>query len=188
MLPITDLKLGKIIKYNDNPYIIIYSQHARTAQRRAFVRTKLRHLINGTVLEKTFNASDKFEEADIERKNASFLYKGDDGFHFMDDESYEEVVFSEEQIGDKYYYLTDGMKVMIIYFESNPVSVQLPIKARLKITETEDGVRGNTAQGNVTKPATLETGYELQVPIFIQQGEEIIINTDTGTYVERANK
>lgn len=188
MLPITDLKLGKIIKYNDHPYIIIYAQHARTAQRRAFVRTKLRHIINGTVLEKTFNASDKFEEADIERKNTSFLYKGDDGFHFMDDESYEEVVFSEEEMQDKYYYLTDGMKVMILYFEGKPVSIELPLKVKLKITETEPGVRGDTAQGNVTKPATLETGYELQVPIFIRQGEEIIINTGTGEYVERANK
>jgi elongation factor P len=188
MLSITDLKLGRVILWNNEPYIIVESQHARTAQRRAFVRTKLRNVINGSVIEKTFNASDKVEEADLSRKNANFLYSDDSNFHFMDEESYEEISFSEKQMGDAGKFLKEGTKVTVLYFNNEPVTCEIPKKVMLKITETDPAVRGDTIQGNVMKEAKLETGATVQVPIFVQQGEEIVVNTDTSEYVERAGK
>ncbi len=188
MLSGTDLKLGRVVQWNNEPYVIIESQHARTAQRRAFVRTRLRNVLTGNVIEKTFNASDKVEEAELERRNANYLYADDSNFHFMDETSFEEVGFNKDQIGNARHFLKEGTKVQILYYNNNPVSIEPPQKVTLKIIETMPAVRGNTASGNVTKSAKLETGFEIQVPIFIQQGEEVVINTETGEYVERANK
>ena len=188
MLSINELKQGKIIKYNNEPYVITEYQHARTAQRRAFVRTKLKHIKTGATLEKTFNAGDKVEEADLQKKNATFLYVGDQNVYFMEEESYEQVAFSKDQLGLVPNFLQDGMKVIIVYCDGQPASVEIPKKVTLKVTETEPAVRGNTASGNVMKDATVETGYKLRVPIFVAQNDSIVINTDTGEYVERANK
>jgi len=147
-----------------------------------------KHLKTQATLEKTFNAGDKVEEADVRKKDANYLYNDGQNFYFMDEESYEQVGFNAEQIGDVVNFLTEGAKVIIQYFDNEPANIELPKKVTLKVIETEPAVRGNTAQGNVMKRAKVETGYELSVPIFINREEEIVINTENGNYVERANK
>ncbi len=188
MISINDLKQGKIVRYNNEPYIIIEYQHSRTAQRRAFVRTRLRHLTNNSVLEKTFNSSDKIEEANVERKNANYLYNTGDSYYFMDEENYEEISFPKSELGLIPNFLKDGMKVIILYCDGQPATVEVAKKVTLEIKDTEPAVRGNTASGNVMKDAVLETGHHISVPIFVQRGEKVVINTDNGEYVERSNE
>ncbi len=188
MMSINELKKGRVIKWNNDPYIIIEYEHARTAQRRAFVRTKLRNIITGGTVEKTFNAADKVEEANLERRNASFLYSDANTYHFTSDDTFEEIDIAKDTIQNIAHFLKEGEKAVILYFNDAPVNIELPQKVRLIVVETEPAVRGDTVSGNVSKLAKLETGYEVQVPMFIKQGEEIIVNTETGKYVERANK
>ncbi len=188
-MDINDLKKqGIIIKLNNEPHLVVKSQHARTAQRRAFVRTTLKNLISGKTIEKTFNAGDKIEEAEVKKVKANFLYQKGENFYFMNLENFEEIFLSEEQIFDKKGFLKEGMEVLILYFEEKPITLELPPKIRLKVIEAPPAVRGDTSQGTVTKIATLETGLKIEVPFFIEVGDEIIINTEDGKYVERAKK
>jgi elongation factor P len=185
-MEMNDLKrLGTVIKINNEPYIVIESQHSKSARSKACVRTKLKNLINGAVLERTFNASDKIEGADVGRSKANFLYKDGNEAHFMDSNSYEQFSISLEVIGGQINFLKEGLDVDVMLYENKPISIILPPKVNLKITETEPAVRGDTAQGSVTKKAKLETGATINVPIFIKQDEMVRVNTETGEYVER---
>ncbi len=148
------------------------------------MKTKLRNLLNGSVVEKTFQGADKIEEADIGFKRAQFLYQNGDDYEFMDQESFESISFDKGLLGDTTYFLKDGMDVDIQYFSGTPINVQLPPKMDLEVTETDPGVKGDTAAGG-SKPATTETGYCLKVPLFIEIGDRIVVNTDTGEYCER---
>lgn len=186
-MDINDLKRqGTIIKLGQEPYIVLKSQHARTAQRRAFVRTTLKNLISGKTIEKTFNAGNKIEEVEVKKIKANFLYKKEKSFFFMNLENFEEIFLSEEQINEKEKFLKEGLEVSILYFEDNPVTLELPQKIIYQVIEAPPAVRGDTNQGATMKIVTLETGLKTEAPFFIKVGDKIIINTETKKYVERA--
>ena len=185
MLNISDLKLGTVIKHNNEPYVVTWTQHVQMGRGGAILRTKIKNLITGNVLEKTFKGNDKAEEADLERGKADFLYKDNDNAYFMDNTSYEQFQVNLEQIGEKINFLKDGQVVDVMYFNEKPVNVDLPKKVELKVTSAPPAVRGDSAQGRVTKPITLETGATINAPLFIKEDEMVRVNTETGEYVER---
>ena len=185
MLNLSEIKLGKTIVLDDNPYLVTWNQFGKTARQGGVMKTKLKNLLTGSVMEKTFQGSDKVDEADIGYKKAQFLYSTGEEFEFMDNETYEQVTFTKDQLGETVNFLIDGSDADIQYFNGNPINVQVQAKMTFEVTETEPGIKGNTA-GTVTKNATVETGYELKVPPFIEKGEKIVINTLNGEYIERA--
>ncbi len=182
---LNSIRNGLSILVNDEPYLVLESSFMRTAQRKPVMRTKLRNLLNGKVFEQTFKPGDKVEEADMARIRANFLYADDTGCHFMNQESFEQFDFSREALGGQVGYLTDGVEVNILNFNNQPINVELPKKVKLKVVETPPGVKGDTATGGA-KQAKLETGLTINVPLFIKNDEMIIVNTETGDYVERA--
>lgn len=182
---ITDLKVGRLVNYNNEPCLIVSNGFMRTAQRKPVMRTKLRGVITGKVFEKTFIAGENFELVDIEKVRAQFMYKDDDAAYFMDSNTFDQFSMSLETIGETAMYLKEGEDTAITRYEGRPIGIELPVKVTLKVTETTPGVRGDTATGG-TKAATLETGKIVQVPLFIVEGDSIRINTETGEYVERA--
>lgn len=182
---LNSIRAGLTILVDGEPYLVLESDFMRTAQRKPVMRTKLRHLITGRVLEQSFKPGDKVEEADITRLKANFLYADDKQAHFMNQETFEQFDFPLSALGDKLHYLKEGQEVSILNFNGSPINVELPKKVVLKVIEAPPGVRGDTA-GNVTKQIKLETGLTVNAPLFIKEGEEVIINTDTGEYVERA--
>ncbi|MBI2984965.1 MAG: elongation factor P [Candidatus Kerfeldbacteria bacterium] len=186
MLEMNDIRIGTLVKLNDQPYICLWSDFMRTAQRKPVRRTKLKNLITGNVLEQTFKPGDKVEEADVERAKASFLYADDRQVFFMDSQNYDQLALDREPIQPRLDFLKAGQEYTVVTFEGRPITLELPKKVELKVTATAEGVRGDTAQGSVMKEATVETGYTLKVPLFIKQGDAIRINTETGDYVERA--
>ena len=188
MLQINNIKLGTVMKVDGEPYVVTWTQHSKQARSGAVLRTKLKNLVSGNVLERTFKGSDTVEEADLKRSKASYLYKDEEMAYFMNSESYDQFNISLAQIGDQTKYLKESDSVDVLYFEDKPVSINLPTKVNLKIVQTVEGARGDTAQGKVTKPATLETGIEVNVPIFVKEGDLIKVNTETGEYVERVNE
>lgn len=186
MLTMNDLKVGVVVNLDNAPYQVVWSDFMRTAQRKPVMRTKLRHLITGQVLEKTFKPGDKIAEADLRRNRAQFMYREVDNFNFMDSENYEQFYFTKDQIGDIGNYIKEGEDVDVLNFNDKPVTITIPPKVNLRVVEAPPGVKGDSA-GNVTKKVKLETGYEVAVPLFIKEGETIRINTETGEYVERVN-
>ncbi|MCU0678833.1 MAG: elongation factor P [Planctomycetes bacterium] len=185
MLSISEIKVGKIIQITGEPYLVTKTDHHKMGRGGAVLKTKLRNLITGNVLDKTFQGNDKAEEANTEKKKANYLYKDEQEAHFMDNENYEQFSLPVEAIGEKIKFLKDGTDVDVLYFDNKPMAVELPIKVVLKVTSAPPGVKGNTA-GNVTKQIELETGAVISAPMFINEGDLIRINTDTGEYVERA--
>lgn len=184
-LDMNDLRQGVALSLGGQPYLVVWSDFMRTAQRKPVMRTKLKNLIDGKVLEQTFKPGDKIEEADLRRSKANFLYRDESGLHFMDTETYDQFSFTREQLGEKVQFLTDGATVEVLHFQEAPVAIDLPKKMELKVTETAEGIRGDTAQGSVMKEAVLEGGSMIKVPLFIKQGDTIRVNTETGDYVER---
>ncbi len=184
ILSISDIKLGTVITHNGQPYLVIYTQHSKQGRAGANLKTKLKNLITGANLEITYSGGDKAQEADLERAKANFLYHDGDKYYFMDNESYEQFELKAETIGEQAGFLREGLTVDVLIYEGRPVSIKLPTKVELKIAETPPGVKGDTA-GAASKLATLETGKEIKVPLFISQGEIIKVNTETGEYVER---
>ena len=184
MLTINEIKLGVLVKINNEPYLVVKTAHHKVARGSGVLKTKLKNLINGSVLEKTFQGNDKVESASMQEKFAQYLYKDENEAYFMDNESYEQFSLSINQLGDAIKWVKDGTDVKVLYFNNNPVSVKLPIKMELKVASAPPGVKGNSA-GNVTKIVTLETGVEIAVPLFVNEGDVIRINTDTGEYAER---
>ncbi len=185
MLSLNEIKTGKVIKVNNEPYLVIRTDHHKMGRGGAVLKVKLRNLINGNVLDKTFQGNDKAEAAATEKKKANFMYKDEHNANFMDNENYEQFSLSLEQIGDKDKFLKDNTDVDILYFQGQPVALELPVKVDLKVVSAPPGVKGNSA-GNVTKQVELETGAEVSVPMFINEGDMIRVNTETGEYVERA--
>lgn len=160
----------------------------RMQQRKPVMQTKLKHVITGKVVEYSFKAGETVETADMERSKANFLYIDHEGAHFMDTTSYEQFMFTDEQLGLKKNFLKDGMEVQVLLFEEKPINIELPPKVELKVVEAVPGVRGDSAQGRVMKEATLENGATVKVPLFVNEGDIIRINTDTGEYSERVEK
>ncbi|MBN2464791.1 elongation factor P [candidate division WOR-3 bacterium] len=185
MITPNEFKSGVLIKYKDGIYQVISYSRSRTAQRRARVLAKLRNIATGVQIEESFESEAKFEEVDMERKKAQFLYHDHVGFHFMDTSSYEQFALTEEQLGDSALYLSDGLEIDVSYVEGRPVSVEAPMFVVLEVAETEPNFRGDTATGG-GKPAKLKTGLTVSVPFFVKTGDKVKVDTRTNTYVERA--
>jgi elongation factor P len=178
-----EFRRGLKIEIDGNPYNIVEFQHVKPGKGGAFVRTKLKHLRLGTVVDRTFRSGEKFATVDYEQKPMQFLYR-DDKFNFMSLETYEQVALSPEEVGDAASYLKENMEVEVLYIDGAPVALEVPNFVELAIAKTDPGVRGDTAQGG-TKPATLETGAVVQVPLFLNEGDIVKIDTRTGEYLGR---
>jgi len=185
MLNMGEIKVGVLVQISNEPYLVIKTEHMKMAQRRAVLKTKLKNLINGSILEKSFQQGEKVEEAETETKAANYQYKTETEASFMDNETFEQTSLPLVQIGDKIKYLKEDMDVDILYFQGKAVALKLPIKIALKVVSAPPGVKGNSA-GNVTKTVELETGSQINVPMFINEGDMVIINTDSGEYAGRA--
>lgn len=185
-----ELKRKMLITVDGQPYTVVEVFFASPSARGAstMVRTKLRHLLTDAALEKSFKTSEKFEEPDVALTPASFLYSDGEGFHFMDEESYEQFSLTEDQLGDERLYLKENMSLQVRKYNGEPVSLELPATVDLAVTETEPGLRGDSASGGATKSATLETGLQARVPLFIKEGEVVRVNTQTGEFVSRAKE
>jgi elongation factor P len=184
-----ELKRKMMIKVDGEPFAVVDVTFASPSARGAstMVRTRLRHLLTGAVLEKSFKTGEKFEEPDVVFAPASFLYADGEGFHFMDEESFEQFMLPAEQLGDDRGYLKDDVSVQVLKYNGEAVALELPQFVELTVTQTEPGIKGDTAGGGRdTKPATLETGIEVRVPLFIKEGERVRVNTQTGEVAGRA--
>lgn len=185
-----ELKRKMMITVDGQPYTVVEVFFASPSARGAstMVRTKMRSLLTDSVLERSFKTSEKFEEPDVALSPATFLYSDGEGFHFMDDESYEQFSLSEEQLGEDRLYLKENVSLQVWKYNGDPVSMELPTTVDLTVTETEPALRGDSASGGTTKSATLETGLQVRVPLFIKEGEVLRINTQTGEFVSRAKE
>jgi len=180
-----DLRRGMAIKYNGNPAIVLEVHHRTPGNLRAFVQAIIRYINTGKSADVRFGSTDKVELVDIERKPLEFSYHDRDGYHFMDPETYDTVTLQENFIGDAKDFLVENLSVQVLYAEGKAVEIELPASVNLKVIESPEGLRGDTAS-NVTKPATLETGKKINVPLFIKEGETIKVDTRTGAYMGRA--
>ena len=180
-----DFRNGTTFEMEGNVFRVVEFQHVKPGKGSAFVRTKLKNVITGAVLEKTFNPSDKYPGAEIEKKEMQYLYNDGDLYYFMDNETYEQLPLNKDELGDTLKYLKDNMVVKILSFKGKVFAVEPPIFVELEITYTEPGFAGNTAGAGQTKPAELETGYKINVPLFVNTGDVIRIDTRTGEYMER---
>ncbi len=185
MLSLNEIKISKVLEVSGEPFLVTKTDHHKMGRGGAVLKVKLKNLINGNMLDKTFQGNDKADEAEVQKKKANFLYKDEINAVLMDNESYEQFEVPLEQIGDKQKFLKDGTDVDTLYFDDKPVAIDLPMKMEFKVISSPPGVKGNSA-GNVTKQVTIETGTQINVPMFINEGDVIRINTDTGEYVERA--
>jgi translation elongation factor P len=185
MFNVNDIKNGISILFEDNLYTVLEFQHVKPGKGAAFVKTKLKNLRTGSTIEKTFNSSIKLERALIDKRAMQFLYATGDSYTFMDNESYEQLELLGTQLGNDKLYLKDGLEVIISVYQGEILGVILPEKIELTITQTEPAVKGNTTN-NATKDAILETGLSVRVPLFIEDGEVIIVNTKDGSYSSRA--
>jgi elongation factor P len=183
-----DVKRKMFFEFEGAPYLCLDAEVSTPSARGAqmLVRLKMRNLITRAVFEKTFKASDKFKEPDLEEVDASYLYRDGSGVHFMDQESFETISLSDEMLGDALDFLLEGAIIQVHKFNGNPIGVQLPQHVELEVTYTEPGAKGDSASGSVTKTATLETGIEIRVPLFIKQGEKVKVSTETREFAGRA--
>ncbi len=179
-----DVRNGTTFELDGSVYKVVEFQHVKPGKGAAFVRTKLKNVINGSVLERTFNPSEKLQGAEIEKKEMQYLYADGDLYYFMDNETYEQTPLNKSDLGDTLKYLKENMNVKILSFKGNVFAVEPPIFVELEVKYTEPGFSGNTSTG-ATKPAELETGYSINVPLFVNTGDIIRIDTRTGEYMER---
>lgn len=183
-----DIKRKMFFEHESVPYhcldVEISTPTARGGQ--TLVRLKMRNLLTRAVFDRTFKAGEKFKDPDLDQVEASFLYSDGDGSHFLDQATFETHTLSADMVGDGLDYLTDGLIVELLKYNGNPIGMELPTHVELEVTYTEPGARGDSSGGNVTKPATLETGIEIKVPLFIQTGEKVKVNTDTREFAGRA--
>lgn len=181
---LTDIRTGTIVKISGDPYLVVWNQFSRKQACKPVMRTKLKNLINGSALDKTFLAGESFEFADVSNKKCQYLYKDNEGAVFMDNDTYDQFTLAIDQIKRALPYLKDDTEVYVTFYEGSPISIQPPPKVELKVVETPPGVKGDTATGG-SKPAELETGTTVTVPLFVNEGDILIINTETGEYVSR---
>ncbi len=185
MVSAGDFRNGVTFEMDGNVYQIIEFQHVKPGKGAAFVRTKIRNVIAGSVVEKTFNPNDKYPTAYVERKDMEFSYSDEGLYYFMDPESYELVPVNADQLGDNFKFVKENMTCKILSYKGNIFGVEPPTFVELQVTKTDPGFKGDTAT-NAMKPATLETGAEIRVPLFINEGDMVRIDTRTGEYMERA--
>ena len=185
MAAANDLRKGMAIKYNGNAAIVLEVHHRTPGNLRAFVQAIIRYINTGKSADVRFGSTDKVEFVDIERKELDFSYKDNNGYHFMDPVTFETITYQEDFVGDAKFYLVENLSVQVLYAEGKAVEIELPPSVNLKVVESAEGVRGDTAS-NVTKPAVLESGKTVYVPLFIKEGELIKIDTRTGDYMGRS--
>ena len=185
MINASDFRNGVTFEMDGGVWTIVSFLHVKPGKGAAFVRTKIKNVVTGAVLERTFNPTDKFQRAYIETKEMQYLYNDGDFYYFMDLETYEQLPLTHEQVEDSIPFVKENTNVTVRFFKGSPFSVEAPNFVTLQVTDTEPGFKGDTAS-NTYKPATLETGYSLQVPLFINTGDMIRIDTRTGEYMERA--
>ncbi|NLM69021.1 MAG: elongation factor P [Firmicutes bacterium] len=185
MISVNDLRTGLTIKVEGDVYSVIEFLHVKPGKGAAFVRTKLRNVKTGAVREMTFRAGERVERAIVETKQMQFLYSSGDEYFFMDTNTYDQISLTKDDLGDAPNYLLENMTIGIQFYEGAPIGIDLPTTVNLRVVQTEPGFRGDTATG-ATKPATLETGITVQVPLFIEQDEIIKVDTRTGEYLSRA--
>jgi len=183
----TEFRNGLKIELDGEPYVIVEFQHVKPGKGGAFVRTKFKSLKSGNVTDKTFRAGEKVDVPDLEEKTMQYLYSADKDRVFMDTSSYEQVSMNEKQLGDSINYLKENMEIKVLYHKGMPINIEVPMFVELAISRTDPGVRGDTASGG-SKPATLETGAVVKVPLYMNEGDVIKIDTRTGTFIERVKK
>jgi len=184
MYSTAEFKKGLKIEIDGTPYIIVDFQHVKPGKGGAFVRTKLKNLLNGRVVDQTFRSGEKVEKPDLMEREMQYLYREGDHYCMMDNENYEQIMLTEEQVGEARLYLIDNLNVEVLFFNQAPLAVELPNFVELEVAQTEPGFKGDTAAGG-TKPATLESGATVQVPLFISEGDRVRVDTRTGNYIER---
>jgi elongation factor P len=184
LISTNEIRNGAKIEVDGEPFIIVEFQHVKPGKGGAFVRTKLRSLKTGNVVDRTFRSGDKLEQPDIDEMEMQFLYSAEGQYFFMDTKSYEQIFILQEHLGESKNFLKENMVAKIIFYEGKPLSVELPIFVELKIVKTDPGVRGDTATGG-TKVAIVETGANVKVPLYLEEGAVIKVDTRSGEYVER---
>jgi elongation factor P len=187
MYETSDFKKGLKIMVEGKPYVIVDFQHVKPGKGNQFTRTKMRNLLTGQNLESTFKSGEKFEIPNVETKEMSFLYKDDSGYNFMSQETFEQIAMSEEDLGESKYYLTENLKVMVLFYNEKAVAADVPKAVNLTVAQTDPGIKGDRVTG-ATKPAKMETGLSVNVPLHINEGDVLRIDTTEGVYVERVSQ
>jgi elongation factor P len=180
----SEFRKGLKIELEGEPYIMVDFQHVKPGKGGAFIRTKLKSLVTGNVIDRTFRSGEKVQTPALDERMMQYLYQEEDKYHFMDTETYEQLVLTEDQLGDDSSFLQENVEVKIVFHNGQPIGLELPTFVELKIVHTAPGIRGDTASGG-TKPATLETGAVIQVPLFLNEGDVIKVSTRTREYIER---
>ena len=188
MISAGDFRKGSKFVYNKAPHVVVDFQWTKPGKGGAYIRTKMKNMITGSIFEETFGAAEKFETPDLQYREVNYLYADGESYHFLDQRSYEEVEFNEDQLGEVMPFLKEQTVYTALYFDETPIAVTAPLFMELEVKETPPGVRGDTAQGGATKPATLETGLVLQVPLFVNEGDVIKVDTRDSSYIERVKK
>jgi elongation factor P len=186
MYTVSDFRRGLPIVVDDQPYYVVEYQHFKMGRGKANIRTKLRHIKTGAVIEKVFSSNDVFKPPDLENRRMQFLYENAGEFTFMDVQNFDQLTVQVEKLGDVKWYLLENQEYQVLFLDGQAISVDLPASVILEVVETEPVVRGDTVT-NVTKPAKLQTGLEVRVPPFVKQGDKVKVDTRTGDYLERAN-
>ena len=184
----TDIRKGKKILFNNEPYVVVEFQWVKPGKGGAYIRTKMKNMISGTMREETFRSGEKIDTPALDYKEMQYLYHDNGMYNFMDQESYEQIVLNKSQIEEVSNYLKEQTIYTILYFNDRPIAVTPPMFMELEVTDAPPGVRGDTAQGAATKPATLETGLVLQVPLFVDTGDVIRVDTREDKYIERVKQ
>ncbi len=182
----TDIRKGVVIRQNNDLFVVVEFQHINPGKGAAFVRTRMKSLANGKVIENTYKTAETVDIVQVNFQTMQFLYKAGDNYAFMNTNNYEQIEMNGDLVGDDGKYLKEGVECIIGVYEEMPVSIQLPKKIQYKVVTAPPAVRGDSASGNVTKEAIMENGLVVYVPIFIKEGEEILVNTETGDYSARA--
>ncbi len=184
MYVIAELKKGRAVVLDGDPYLITWNQFSKSARQGGVMATKMKNLKTGAVIQKTFQGSDKLEPADVGYRKVQYLYGDGDTFTFMDLQTYDQFELDSDTVGDDAMYLTEGQEIDAMVFEDQPIGLNLPATIEVKVVETIPGVKGDTATGG-TKPATIESGATINVPLFINEGDKVKVNTDSGEYMSR---
>lgn len=187
MYETSDLRKNLKIQMDGEPYVVIEAQFVKPGKGGAFTRTKLRNMLTGNVIDRTFRSGEKLEPADLVEQKLQYLYSDESAYHFMNTATYDQIEMSEEFLGDDRLYLTENIEVAVLFFNAKPIGVTLPIFIEVEVTETEPGIKGDTATG-ATKPATVSSGAKVHVPLFVNEGDWIKVDTRTREYIERVKR
>ena len=187
MYSASDLRKGLKVQIEGSPYIVTEFEFSKPGKGQALYRCKMRNMISGNQLVKTYRSNDKFEKAELDERKMQFLYNQGEEFHFMDTDNFEQLSLSREQMGENVNFLLENMEVVVLFFSGRPIDISIPIFVNLLVTRADPWAKGDTS-GNDTKPVTVETGYVLQVPPFVEEGDKIQIDTRTGEYVTRVKE